>query len=167
MTFKTTFGINAQDQYPQHVQDFIDGSLEGLRLQTAAHHNLWKIGEADRWNVNLNAGEIIWSFQDGTRVTSRIQVVGTYTPQDSTFMWAWENPSIPEALTDHALKVKAYGETEGVQDFVDPEVFCSEEEGWAFAAVACRLAEANGVYRGNAGGTLVFMTFTEVQISRT
>ena len=91
-------------------QDFVEGSMEGLRLQTEAHQNLWHLGQEQQWNVDLTKGQIRWTFADGTLATAGIQVVGTMNPQDGTFLWGWDHPSVPPALADHAAKVKAYGE---------------------------------------------------------
>ncbi|WP_371873425.1 hypothetical protein [Massilia phyllostachyos] len=49
--------------------------------------------------------------------------------------------------------------------FATRKIHCSEDEAWAFAAVANRLGNANGVYRGPDGTALVFMTFGEVKLS--
>ena len=43
---------------------------------------------------------------------------------------------------------------------------CSEDEAWAFTALACHLCQAQGAYRGPAGPALVFMTFGEVTLSQ-
>lgn len=42
---------------------------------------------------------------------------------------------------------------------------CSEDEAWQLTALACKLNEAQGAYRGPAGTTLVFMTFGTVTLA--
>ncbi|MFC5598278.1 DUF6882 domain-containing protein [Deinococcus cellulosilyticus] len=154
-------------EHAQDIQDFIEGSMEGLRLQTEAHQNLWHLGEEEQWNVDLQQGQIRWTFADGTVAVANIQVVGTFNPQDSTFLWGWDHPSVPPALRDHAEKVRVYGEEHQIPTFTERTITCTELQAWEFTAVAARLGGASGAYRGNAGGPLVFMTFGEVQISRT
>ena len=47
------------------------------------------------WAVDLEAGTII--FTSATKmVTAPVQVIGTYTSLDRTFLWGWDHPSIPE-----------------------------------------------------------------------
>ena len=41
-----------------------------------------------------------------------------------------------------------------------------EAKAWEFIALANRLANANGGYRAKAGGSMVFMTFGEVQLTK-
>jgi hypothetical protein len=44
---------------------------------------------------------------------------------------------------------------------------CTEDEAWEFTALACKLGNAQGGYRGPMGPTLVFMTFGKVSLSKT
>ena len=41
-----------------------------------------------------------------------------------------------------------------------------EDDAWTFTAVAARLGNANGAYRGPAGTALVFMTFGEIELKK-
>jgi len=58
------------------------------------------------------------------------------------------------------------GEQQGAADFTERKLLCSEDDAWSLASVANRLAEANGVYRGKAGSTLIFMTFGSVRLQK-
>ena len=120
-----------------------------------------------QWSADLDAGLIVFEFSDGVKATAPIQVVGTYNQQDDTFLWGWDHPSVPEPLRKHAALAKQWGEKNQVENFVNRKVYCSEDDAWSFAAVANRLANANGVYRGPSGTTLVFMTFGEVKLEKT
>lgn len=150
----------------QSVEQFIQAARDGLSLQTSAHSSNWRLGKEERWAADLDAGEIVFYFADGVKATARIQVVGTYNQTDGTFLWAWDHPSVPEALRKHATLAKQWGEKNNVDNFVHRKVVCTEDEAWSFAAVANRLADANGVYRGPAGSALVFMTFGEVKLEK-
>lgn len=145
---------------------FMDAALEGLRLQTSAHSATWHLGQEENWSADLDAGTIVFTFADGTTATANIQVVGTYNTQDGTFLWGWDHPSVPEELRAHAKLAREWGEANNVNDFTERMVECSEDDAWQFAAVANRLANANGVYRGPAGTALVFMTFGEVKLEK-
>ena len=146
---------------------FIEGSVAGLQMQTEAHDGTWGLGEADTWNVDQDTGVISWSFSDGKRVEAPVQIIGTYNPHDGSFMWGWDHPSINPALQAHARLVKAFGEEHDIPSYVTQKIVIDgESEAWEFVAVANRLAEANGGYRADAGGPLVFMTFGELKITK-
>ncbi len=95
-----------------------------------------------------------------------MQIVGTYNTDNGTFLWGWDHPSVAEPLRKHAALAKQFGEENGLAQYTERMVECTEEQAWEFTAVAARLGEANGAYRGPAGTALVFMTFGEVKLSK-
>lgn len=149
-----------------NVQTVIDRSIEGLRAKTKAHADTWRLGQEENWSIDQDRGVIVFSFADGTVAAAPVQVVGTYNPDDGTFLWGWDHPSIEEALQAHAKQVKAFGEKHGIKQFMTQQVKCTEKEAWKFTPVAVHLAEANGAYRADAGGPLVFVTFGEIKLNR-
>ncbi len=153
-------------EYAANVKPFIEASLEGLRLQTNSHNKTWGISRAKTWNVDQDKGIISWLFEDGRSVIAPVQIIGTYNPKDHSFLWAWEHPSVVISLQKHASLVKEYGLKYGVDLFTSKKVYVSEEQAWEFSAVANRLAKANGAYRADAGGPLVFMTFGKIKLSK-
>jgi hypothetical protein len=116
--------------------------------------------------VDQDSETISFRFADGTVATAPIQIVGTYNPADGTFLWGWDHPSVAEPLRAHARLVREFGEKHGVATLTERMVRCSEEEAWEFTALAARLGGANGAYRANTGGPLVFMTFGEVRLQK-
>ncbi len=146
------------------LENYINASMEGLLIQNESHMNTWGIGKSGTWNVDQEAGTITWSFPDGKVATAPVQIIGTYNPNDNSFLWAWDPPSILEPLQEHAKLVKAFGLKHGIQKFTERKVIVSEDEAWEFIAVANRLAGGNGGYRAAAGGPLVFMTFGTITL---
>lgn len=157
------FSSNAMSETPEQ---YIQAAREGLSLQTSSHSATWHLGKEAHWSADLDTGLIVFQFADGMRATAPIQVVGTYNQRDGTFLWGWNHPSVPEPLQKHASLAKQWGDKNNVMNFVTPKVSCSENDAWSFAAVTNRLANANGVYRGPSGTTLVFMTFGEVKLEK-
>jgi hypothetical protein len=140
-------------------------SLEELRIKTAAHDGTWHLGQA-AWAVDQDTGQIVFTAPGGITATCPVQIVGTYNTADGTWLWGWDHPSVEPALQEHARLVWAYGERHGIAKLTTRKLRCSEAEAWEFAALACKLGEAQGGYRGPAGQTMVFMTFGEVHLSR-
>ncbi|HEY1124163.1 MAG TPA: hypothetical protein VGE65_00910 [Sphingobium sp.] len=116
------------------------------------------------WSVDLEEGWI--RFTSPTKVVSApVQVIGTYNTLDGTFLWGWDHPSVPKALGAHARLARQFGQKNNLPQFTTRKVKCTEQEAWAFTAVALYLANAQGAYRGPSGSTMVFMTFGTIKIS--
>jgi hypothetical protein len=147
-------------------EQFIQASIEGLRMQTAANASAWHFGEEARWDVDQDAGKITFTFNDGTIAESNVQIIGTYNREDGTFLWGWDHPSVVEPLRAASKLAHEWGTTNNVALFTKRMVSCTEDEAWGFTAVAGRLGGASGAYRGQSGTTLIYMTFGEVTLSK-
>jgi hypothetical protein len=142
---------------------FVEQCYAGLQLKTGSHDRVWGLGEAD-WGADLKAGTLTFTTPTMQTVCS-VQVIGTYNTQDGTFLWGWEHPSVPELLGAHARLVRDFAAEHGLNDLLLNPLGCTEDDIWAFGALATALGGAQGAYRGPAGTTLVMMTFSDVSIS--
>jgi hypothetical protein len=163
--FKKLFGEKDGDGETSEFKALVDGSMEGLRLQTEAHHGTWGLGKSERWEFAQDLGELVFTFPDKI-VRAPAQIVGSFDSRAGSWMWAWANSSISDSLTRDSIRVREYGEQHHVPRLTTGTWPAEEMDGWRMAALTNRLSETNGVYRGPAGTTFVFFTFGEVQISK-
>ena len=159
-------------------QDLVEASMEELRLKTQAHVEGWRMGVAKRWDLNQDKGELVFSFSDGVRATCPAQIIGTFVApkrswwpwsnknKEGSWLWSWANPSISDHLRRDALKVQEYGAKNKIKQLTEPTWPGEELDAWAMAALATKLCDAQGAYRGPEGNTFVFMTFGEVTLSK-
>jgi hypothetical protein len=145
-------------------QDFLKQSIEELRLKTAAHNRLWHLGEAD-WSVDQDTGEIEFANKNGMVAKCSVQIIGTFDTTDSTWLWAWDHPSVQPPLRSHATRLLEYGEANKISTLTTRKLSATEDQCWEFTALACKLNDAQGGYRGPSSTTLVFMTFGEPKLS--
>jgi hypothetical protein len=110
---------------------------------------------------------MVFSTLGSPTVTAVVQIIGTYNTADGTWLWAWDHPDVLPTLRQHAQHVRAYGERHGLPQLTTRKFSCTEQEAWAFTAVACKLCNAQGAYRGATGDVCVFMTFDDVRVSAT
>ena len=144
---------------------FIKQSLAGLQQVTQAHSQTWGLGSEENWGVDQDTGIIRFNFKDGKIATAPAQIIGTY--YNGTFMWGWDHPSVQPGLDEAAKKLKAWGTENKQEQLLTQKVAISEDEAWAYTALAMRLSDGNGAYRANAGGgTLVYMTFGEISLAK-
>jgi hypothetical protein len=151
---------------PPEFRTLIEQCMEELRVKTAAHDASWHLGEIARWSVDQDAGTIVFACPNGITATCPVQIVGTYNTEDGTWLWGWDHPSVQPAVGEHARKVKAYGEENGIPRLITRKLNCTEDEAWEFTALACKLGDAQGAFRGPSGPTRVFMTFGTVTLQK-
>jgi hypothetical protein len=166
--FNKIFGTKATgaDGGASEFKALLDASMEELRLKTAAHQQGWGFGKASRWDLDQSLGNLVFTFADGITAVCPAQIIGSFDSKTGEWLWAWANPSIAEPLKRDSLKIKEYGKQNRIAKLTSDEWFCQEEDAWQMTALACKLCEAQGGYRGPAGTTFVFMTFGKVELSR-
>jgi len=143
----------------------LDKSMEELRAKTMGHQAGWGLGKSNRWSLDQSRGDLLFTFDDGLVATCPAQIVASFDGADGSWLWAWANPSIGDSLKRDSLRVRDYGQQRGIARLTSAEWPCTEAEAWRMAALACKLCEAQGVYRGPAGTAFVFMTFEKVVLS--
>jgi len=163
--FKKLFGQKDDAGESPEFKSFLDGSMEALRLQTAAHQGTWHFGEEVRWDFAQDTGELVFTFPK-MMVRAPAQIIGSFDSRAATWMWAWANPSVSASLTRDAVRVREYGEKHRIRRLTTAQWPAAELDGWQMTALAGRLNESNGAYRGPAGSTFVFFTFEEVKLSK-
>ena len=109
--FKKLFGEKHDGQTPE-FKAFLEGGMEGLRLQTEAHQGTWRFGKSERWDFSQDTGELIFTFPD-TIVRAPAQIVGSFDSTDGSWMWAWANSSVAASLARDSVRVREYGESTG------------------------------------------------------
>jgi hypothetical protein len=163
--FKKLFGKKDSNGESPEFKVFLQASMEGLRLQTEAHRSTWHFGDQQRWDFSQDTGELVFTFPEKL-VRAPAQVIGTFDGEATTWMWAWGNSSISESLAKDSLRVREYGKQHGIHRLTTASWPAQELDGWHMTALACRLYEANGAYRGPAGTTFVFFTFGKTKLTK-
>jgi len=144
---------------------FCEKALNDLRTKSSAHESLWGLGHAERWDLNQDDGRLIFTFPDKI-VTCDAQIIGTWHRTSATWRWAWSNKTIAEKLTRQSQKIQAYGTSRSIEKLTTEKWAGTEEDAWQMAALACLIGDTQGIYRGPAGDTLVFIAFGEPKIKK-
>jgi hypothetical protein len=116
--------------------------------------------------LDQDTGLITFTSPSGLAATAPAQIIGTYNTASGTWLWAWDNPSINPNLTLNAEIAREYGEKRGISDLTERKIATTEDKCWEFTALACKLCNDQGAYRGPAGATMVFITFGSVKVGK-
>ena len=151
---------------PTTFSPLLEMAFNHTQALMAGHQGSWNLGQGERWDVDLAAGQIIWSFPDKV-VRAPAQLIATWNSADETFLWGWDHPSAPPGTAVAAAAVKTHADAHGIAQLQEAKVECSMDDGWQLAAVAVLLGDLQGVYRGQASDTAwAYIGFGNVTISK-
>ena len=136
------------------------GDAQDAMAAKAAENQEWGLEEATHWGFSLEDGTITFTLKDGRVATVPMQIIGTRSRGDDTFLWGWDHPSVPEPLAQHAKRLHAWGEANGIGDITSQMEVLPEEKIWEYTVLAAYLSGAQGVYRpGGDDMPYIYVTF--------
>jgi uncharacterized protein DUF6882 len=141
--------------------------LQGEEMieQLAQAHMSWGLGSADRWGLDQRTGTITWAFPDKT-ATAPAQIIGSYNPSAKSWLWAWANESVLPELSRASLALRDWGEAHGQSAFTQPRIDNVDEPMAAsLCALALRITQATGFYRGTASASITIITFGAITLT--
>jgi hypothetical protein len=140
--------------------------LQGRELidhTTRAHAERWGLGTAERWVLDQDQGRITWSFEDHV-ASAPAQILGSWSAQASTFVWAWDNETIKPALCETAEQVRAFGVENDVVALATSPLKLDEEKVRDLVALAFRLGGCTGLYHPFDGRLASYIAFGAVTV---
>jgi hypothetical protein len=118
------------------------------------------VGLEETYAFDQDQGKLELIFGDGRKIAASGQLLGSFDPQDGTFLWAWANPSIRPALLEDARRAQAEGRRIGDAALTTPIQTADFDQLTALLALVSQVAGADGLYRCiTNGSTSLFMTF--------
>jgi hypothetical protein len=143
---------------------FIDEAKTLTKARNADASREYGLGGHARYQLDLAAGTLTFlSEQDEPATTARIVPVGSLAPASQSWLWAWENASIPREISAAMQAVRTFGEEHDVAALRHNFAPCEESLAWALAAISLKLLNAEAVYRVEQEKTLLFLLLFELE----
>jgi hypothetical protein len=122
------------------------------------------LGEHKRYQLDLPTATIrFYDDQDAERVCADIQFAGSWSQDSESWMWGWENESVPEAAVDRMVEVFDMGVRSGVEKLQHMFGSCDEGEAWSMASLACEILDAESVYRAPGKKNMLFLLLMNIR----
>jgi hypothetical protein len=132
---------------PEEFSKFRHDAVHELMSLNEACERKFKISTLHRWDYDLDDGTLTFSQDGVARVVALIQIVGTTSETDGTWLWSWANQSLPGKVTRAIGDVRAFGERESLSELTTPSLTDDEYLGWAMTAITARVLGSKGAYR--------------------
>ncbi|WP_263223915.1 DUF6882 domain-containing protein [Pseudomonas alabamensis] len=149
-------------------EHLLDTSMDALMDKQQALHDQYALADMARWSLDQETATVqFFDEQDRLAVEGQILNIGSFSPNHSSWKWAWSNPSIPEPLRERALVLKELEASTGMDFFGEEGTLSLEDESmaWQLAAIAVQHLGALGCYRAASSGDAptVYLALTELK----
>lgn len=158
-------GGSAPDVHPKLVlgdalRSRVSEACDWLTSRNISLARTHGIGLEETYAFDQDDGRLELIFSDGRKIVARGQLLGSFDPRDRTFLWAWANPSMRQALLEDAQRAQAEGRRTGDAALTTPMQSADFGQLTALLALVSQISGADGLYRCiTNGSTSVFVTF--------
>jgi hypothetical protein len=126
---------------------YLSDAVSELQAKQDLLDERFAISRHDRWDLDLEAGEIVFAMEDKPLLIAGVQVVGTVSTLSETWLWSWANYKIPTNAVSELSAVRDFGEAENFANLTVPKWPAEAVDGWEMTAVAAKVLGASGAYR--------------------
>lgn len=172
--FKTLFGgrVNPDEQAgcllvkestPSHSWQGLLERYGAIALEK--QQNLGEMIGGLSWEADMKKGRIGFAG----KVAFPMQILGTLSRSSDTWMWSWANTlsDLAPRLMTQALRLRRYGEENGISLFSQPELPVKEEELQIIGLIASGMFNASGYYLADFERGVMCVTLKSADIDQT
>ncbi len=100
---------------PEADKFLADAGAEYEAKKEALEQGEWRLVSCAEWGFDMDTGIVSVRLEDGSQWQADGQLLGSFSPEDVTFQWAWDNPNVSEHVGRDSRLVKEIGERFGLQ----------------------------------------------------
>ncbi len=143
--------------------ELIKKSREYLLEQQEIIKENYGLGDYERMDYEQETGKMTFTLKGKKNVIMTFHMVGSVSDRSNTWMWSWDNPYLLDNVKEEMLKVKAYGEKNGIEKLIQPKWSGNEDDGWAMTAIAARILKAKGAFSFLSDEMMIYVVFSDVR----
>lgn len=137
---------------------------EQTRQRMADARLRFGLGTHARYQIDLPTATIRFFDQAGAeQVIAHLQVAGSWSPASESWLWGWENDSVPQAARATVQAVRERGEKEKLAPLQAGFSDCDEGGAWSMASIAADIVDAECVYRASGPKSQLFLLLTDIR----
>ncbi|HEY4679532.1 MAG TPA: hypothetical protein VIJ01_20385 [Candidatus Angelobacter sp.] len=149
----------------QEFKEYLHESVHELIDLNDKYHEEFKVGSYARWDYDFDKAILTFSNEGVPYVVADIQAIGTIAHASKSWLWSWNNESIPEHVKSSISAVREFGESHKILKLTEDYWAASEEDGWEMSAIANRILGGKGVYRCPDDCGFVFLILTNISFA--
>ncbi len=148
-----------QDEYLADAIQIYNNSLK-------EYEKKYGFANYDEWGFDQETGKFLLKDNGKVVISADGQIIGSFSSSDLSWEWAWNNPNVEPAMVQSSLKVKEYGEKEGLNYFCEGVLQVPDVSYAAYlAAVGQKITNSEVVYRGIMGDLSIFLLLNNFETS--
>jgi hypothetical protein len=144
---RATFDFDAP-LTPEADEFLAQATAEFNQKQKALKTN-WRFGQHKQWGFDQQSGILKLEFADGAELHFDGQILGSYSPSQHSWEWAWNNPWVEAAMARDSRQVKKLGDRFNIAYLQAGLVPLPDGQFVSYlCSIGLKATDSVGVYRG-------------------
>ena len=151
----------------ENISVFLDKCLDDMKKKQEDMLLKYNFGLKDNKFIFFPYKKKFYMYNDKKKEAffeGQFQIIGTFSHKSNTWRFAWANRYIPNDLKRSSLKLKDFGEANGLELLSQPKVK-DDKMGLVFTAVCMKLSNGKGYYviPADKGYPDIYLVFTKIK----
>ncbi|WP_445257966.1 DUF6882 domain-containing protein [Nocardioides aurantiacus] len=130
----------------------------------AVHDRRWGMSSATAWRLDQQAARVEWDLADGRTASAPAQVLGSFNAAAGTFVWAWDNPTLLDEVSETAWRVRDYGVAHEVFALTTSPLKLDLDQLRDLVALAFRVGGCTGLFHPKREHLTTYVVFGRVTL---
>lgn len=137
---------------------WIERARDSAKQRMADAQGRYGLGGHARYEIDLPTATIRFLDTGGRLlVQADIQVAGSWSPKGGSWLWGWENDSVPAAASSRITAVRDLGAAKRLPALQAGFAGCDEGMAWSMASLAADVLDAECLYRAPGAASQLFL----------
>lgn len=109
-------------------------------------------------------GELLvsWPTNSDKRVLGNGSIIGSFSKDQNTWVWAWDNQTVPTSLAQVSFSIKDFSQTHGIDAFLESPLIANLSYAEKLASVAILFDEYELIFAQERQGTIIFLAVKNI-----
>lgn len=155
--------MHIEDDLSPEADRWLDEAGDEFNRKQATLQEEW-LHQFYRWEFDPTTGELTLFHSDGAKSRAAGEILGSFSTQDKTWEWAWNNPQMPAQFSRKSLVVKDVGDRFGLEYLksgIVPIPHDTEQMISYLCSIGVKATASCGIFRGGDDRLPVFFLVYE------
>ena len=123
---------------------------------------VYGLGKFERYDLDSKNAKLVFKNQGIDCITASIQILGSLSTTDNTWLWAWENPSLPKHLTHQIHPLQEHFKEINFLPLAEDTLEDNDQRIIEVMAIATHILQSKGVYKHYSDTQVIFMAINDI-----
>jgi hypothetical protein len=105
---------------------------------------------------------VSWPTNSGKHVIGEASIIGSFSKPQSSWVWAWDNKTVPDSFSEISFSIKDFSETHSIDAFLKSPQVANLPYAEKLASIAILFDDYEVIFAQERRGTIIFVAVKNI-----